>query len=271
MGQIGYKAASQKFMTNRTLSQLLSCAMALTIALLLAPAARAQQTQPQGASATTPAAEVPDGDSESKKQDSANQDANNPTNDRIFMVIPNYTTVEALHKYVPLTAKEKFKLGAEDAFDPFAFPLAGVLAGIAQAKNDDAAWGQGWKGFGKRYAAGFGDATIGSFMTTGVFPSVFRQDPRYFREAEGGFWHRSGYAMKRLFVIRSDSNRGQFNISEFGGNATAAAISLTYHSKEERDLSSYTSDLLTQIVIDAISNQLKEFWPDIRRKIFGKN
>ncbi len=200
-------------------------------------------------------------------QNESGQDSG-PKNDRIFLVIPNYTTVEVPVKFMPLTVKEKFKLGAEDAFDPYAFPLAAALAGIAQAENEDATWGQGWKGYGKRYAAGFGDATIGSFMTTGVFPSIFREDPRYFRNGKGGFWHRSGIATKRLFVTRTDSDHSQFNFSEFGGNAAAAAISLTYHSREERTFSTFGSNWGTQIAIDFISNQLKEFWPDIRRKIF---
>ena len=47
--------------------------------------------------------------------------------------------------------------------------------------DDDAAWGQGLKGYGKRYAAGFADQAIGNFMTGAIYPSLLRQDPRYFR------------------------------------------------------------------------------------------
>jgi hypothetical protein len=50
----------------------------------------------------------------------------------------------------------------------------------------------------------------------------------------------------------------------------AAGISLTYHSSEERNLSPFGVDYLTQIVIDVIANQAKEFWPDIRHKLFKK-
>ena len=137
-----------------------------------------------------------------------------PKNDRILLVIPNYATVENPTPFVRISVKEKFKLGAEDSFDPYSFLIAGILAGVAQAENEDAAWGRGWEGFGKRYAAGFVDAADGSFMTTGVFPSIFHEDPRYFRKGSGGFWSRSGYAVKRLLVTRTDSDRNQFNISE---------------------------------------------------------
>ena len=248
---------------------LLCCAILVALSAFLVSPVRAQQTQGSGSAAAVQSG--PDQNSEGKgKQDAANPDDPGPKNDRIFLVIPNYTTVEGHPKFIPLSVKQKFVLGAEDAFDPYAFPLAGLLAAIAQARNDDSSWGQGWKGYGKRYAAGFGDATIGSFMTTGVFPSVFREDPRYFRLGDGGFWHRSGYALKRLFVTRTDSDHSQFNFSEFGGNAAAAGISLTYHARDERNFSSYSNDLETQISIDLIANQLKEFWPDIRHKIFKK-
>ncbi len=204
----------------------------------------------------------------SEKKDDKKDDSNNPKNDRIFLVIPNYGTVEhPTANVAPLTVKQKFKTGAEDAFDTYSVPLAGVVAAISQAKNDDAQWGQGWGAFGKRYAATYADTVIGSFMTTGVYPSLLHQDPRYFRMGSGGFRKRSWYALTRLVVGRTDAGKPQFNYSEFMGNATAAGISLTYHTKGERDFPSFGGDYLTQIAIDAFANQLKEFWPDIRHKL----
>jgi hypothetical protein len=208
-----------------------------------------------------------DKDKKDQKKDDKN-DPNNPKNDRIFMVIPNYGTVEHPTANIPpLTVKQKFKTGAEDAFDTYSIPLAGIVAAISQAKNDDPAWGQGWGAYGKRYAATYADTVIGSFLTTGVYPSLLHQDPRYFRKGSGGFRNRSWYALTKLFVTRTDAGKPQFNYSGFVGNATAAAISLTYHTRQERNFSSFAGDYATQIAIDAFANQLKEFWPDIRHKL----
>jgi hypothetical protein len=243
-------------------------------AVLAVPAQAQQQDQPppaeaQPAATQAAASPVSSGatqDPPSATSSSARNVSDKPKNDRIFMVIPNYTTVEQPTTITRLTAKQKFKLGALDAFDPYTFPLAAIVAGIAQADNDDAPWGQGLKGYGKRYAAGLADTIDGSFMTTGVFPTLLHEDPRYFRKGTGGFWRRSGYGIKRLFVTRTDSGHSQFNFSEFGGNAAAGAISLTYHSREDRNVSNFLSDWATQITIDFVSNQLKEFWPDMRHK-----
>jgi len=211
-----------------------------------------------------------DKDKKEQKKDEK-EDPNNPKNDRIFMVIPNYGTVEhPTANILPLTRKQKFKTGAEDAFDTYSIPLAGIVAAISQAKNDDAAWGQGWGAYGKRYAATYADTVIGSFLTTGVYPSLLHQDPRYFRKGSGGFRNRSWYALTRLFVTRTDAGKPQFNYSGFVGNATAAAISLTYHTQQDRNFSNFAGDYATQIAIDAFANQLKEFWPDIRHKFRKK-
>ena len=205
-----------------------------------------------------------------KKKDEKKDDPDNPKNDRLFMVVANYATVEHPKVITPLTAKEKFKIGAEDAFDTYSVPLAAVLAAISQAKNDDASWGQGWGAYGKRLAAGYGDTVIGSFMTTGVFPSLLHEDPRYFRMGTGTKKARSLYALKRIVVIRNDRGGTEFNFSEFGGNATAAGISLTYHSRADLNVSNWASGFGTQIAIDVVANQCKEFWPDIRQKLFKK-
>jgi hypothetical protein len=228
-----------------------------------------QTPPPTQAPPTTQTQQDPAQDKD-KKDKKKNDDPDNPKNDRLFMVVANYATVEHPKVITPLTAKEKFKIGAEDAFDTYSIPLAALLAAIAQAKNDDASWGQGWLPYGKRLAAGYGDTVIGSFMTTGVFPSLLHEDPRYFRLGTGTKKARSWYAFKRILIIRNDRGGNEFNFSEFGGNGAAAAISLTYHSKAEANFSSWAGDYGTQIAIDVIANQAKEFWPDIRHKLFKK-
>jgi hypothetical protein len=236
-------------------------------------AAQAGQTQQTPPSQTTPPPQTapPQTTGQNKdKKDEKKDDPDNPKNDRLFLVVANYATVEHPNVITPLTAKQKFKIGAEDAFDTYSIPLAALLAAIAQAKNDDASWGQGWLPYGKRLAAGYGDTVIGSFMTTGVFPSMLHEDPRYFRLGTGTKKARSWYALKRILVIRNDRGGSEFNFSEFGGNATAAAISLTYHSRADLNFSSWAGDYGTQIAIDVIANQCKEFWPDIRKKVLHK-
>ena len=61
--------------------------------------------------------------------------------------------------------------------DPVTFPFIGLEALIGQAQNSDPEYGQGMKGYGERYGTAYGDALIGTTMTTSVFPSMLHQDP----------------------------------------------------------------------------------------------
>jgi hypothetical protein len=200
----------------------------------------------------------------------ANPTETNPTNDRILWTLPNYLTVENADHVAPLTVKGKFKITAKDCFDPVEFPFTAILAGIGQAQNSEPSYGQGLKGYGKRFAMSFADNTLGNFVTEAVFPSMLRQDPRYFRMGEGGFVRRTGYVLSRLFITRGDSGQSQFNLSEIGGNAVASEISLAYHPAAERHFSNALGVWGTQIVWDGIANELKEFWPDMHRKMSRK-
>ena len=69
-------------------------------------------------------------------------------NARIFGVVPNYTTVEDDGAVPPLTISGKFKMGAQDAFDPSEFAIVGVVAGM---ERQDQSFGLGAAGYGKRY------------------------------------------------------------------------------------------------------------------------
>lgn len=190
-------------------------------------------------------------------------------NDRIFEVMPNYT-VENQNAAPPLSSGAKFRLATASVFDWFAYPFNMALAGIDQANNSPKSWGQGWGAYGKRVGANFADNSIGTYMTVAIFPSLLHEDPRYYQLAKGGFKRRAWHAVDRLFVTRTDSGGQRFNYSELVGNAAAAAISNVYHPAEDRTVSRNLETYGMLIFWDGVSNELKEFWPDIRRKVFHK-
>jgi hypothetical protein len=70
-----------------------------------------------------------------------------------------------------------------------------------------------------------------------------------------------------VLITKNDSGRNMFNFSEVLGNGAVAAIGNAYYP-DERGLSSTLQRMGTQIGTDAISQVLKEFWPDIKRKWF---
>ncbi len=192
-------------------------------------------------------------------------------NDRIFEVLPNYGTVRSNKNLAPLTVGQKFRLATASTVDWAVWPFNGALAAIAQAKNDPESWGQGWGAYGKRYGASFADNSIGTFMTTAIWPSMLHEDPRYYRMAEGPISHRLYYSLNRLFVTRTDAGATRFNYSESIGNACAAAISNVYYPEEERTAGRNAQTFGFLILYDGLSNVLKEFWPDVHHKLANRH
>lgn len=208
------------------------------------------------------------------------------SNDRLFYTLPNFLTLQNTSKLPPLSAKDKFKVVALGSFDYVEYPWWGVLAAISQAENSEPAFGQGWASYGKRYGTQAADSTIENFMVGAVFPSILHQDPRFYQSPQGGFTRRTIYAVSRIFVTRSDAAKNQFNFSEVFGAATAAGISaFSYHPRgtylstptnphmfvaSDRTIGNAVDVWGTQLTLDTITIVVKEFWPDIHRKLSHK-
>jgi len=188
----------------------------------------------------------------------------------ILWVLPNYRADESKSEFRPLTPGQKFRLVLDDSFDPSSFLVAGFFGGISMARDEYRPFGQGAKGFAKYYGGAFADQAIGNFMTEGLMPSVLHQDPRYFNKGSGGFWKRTGYAISREVVTRNDDGRNVLNASEIVGNGIAAGISNIYYPAEDRTASKTLDKWGQQIYVDIAFNVVKEFWPDVRHKLFGK-
>ena len=191
---------------------------------------------------------------------------------RIFGVLPNYRTADGSAPFVPISPKAKFYIATKDSFDYPVYPLSAAFAGLYQLDDQNPSFGQGVKGYAKRFAASYADQAIGNMMTEAIMPSLLHEDPRYFRigAAGGSKWHRVGYAVTRVMVVRTDKGNWDFNYSEWLGNGAAVAISNLYYPGDTRNFGDNVEKLGVQVATDAFSQVLKEFWPDIKHKLFKK-
>ncbi len=228
----------------------------MALAFLLSATAAAQQPGPQPS--PTPAPEPADP-----------VVPVSPPDKRIFGVLPNYRTAESAVPFETITARQKMKIAAKDSFDWPLYLTGGAFAGLYQIENQNPSFGQGVKGYALRYATSYGDQMIGNMMTEGIWPSLLKEDPRYFRLGRGSIKGRLWYAATRIFVTRMDSGGWRFNVSELAGNATATAISNAYYP-DTRDVRDNVERLGIQLATDCASDIGKEFWPDIKRKLFKR-
>lgn len=236
-------------------------------------AAASQTAQSQTAPSEAASLQSGEKKQDEQKKEEQKQEEIQPSGtskDRLFYTLPNFLSVPNA-PLAPLTPAEKFKVVTRGAFDPVEFAWYAALAGIGQAENSESGYGQGAAGYGKRFGATVADGTIENYMTGAVLPTLLRQDPRFFQLGKGSFWHRTGYAMSRIFVTRTDAGGQQFNFSEIFGSALSAGISTySYHPHADKTLANTASVWGTQVGYDTLSIVVKEFWPDIKRKIHRK-
>ena len=244
---------------------LLAASLCAAQAALQAAAEKIDSNPPAQPSAATPGQPPP-----SNWQDVQKQEQTGTSKDRLFYALPNFLTVET-ENVPPLTPKQKFGVVARSSFDPVIYPWYAFLSGISQAENSEPGYGQGAAGYGQRFGAALADGTIENFLTGAMFPSLLRQDPRFYQSGKGRFWRRTGYSISRMLVTRTDSGQEQFNFSEIIGSAASAGISTySYHARSDRNLPNAASVWGSLIAYDTLTVAVKEFWPDIRRKLKKK-
>ena len=169
-------------------------AAALLVGISMASAAQAQEPAPK---------QLPD--APAPKPQTAPQKHQNPFNATIEVLErPSIFFPEIASRRGKLSKKQKFELFAGESVAPSRFLRSAAGAGIGQARNSYAAYGQGADGYGKRFGASMATGASSNFFGTFLISSLLHRDPRYFVTMHGGPGHRIGYALSRLVVGRTD-------------------------------------------------------------------
>jgi hypothetical protein len=224
------------------------------------------QSNPASASPSEPAAAQK---SENPAPPNKKDDSEGQQSKRMFYIVPNFAAVSAHTQLPPLSTREKFVLAAHDSLmDYSSFVWTGILAGQALALNSDPELGHGAAGYGRYYWRTFTDGVSGAFFTEAIVPAITHEDPRYYTMGQGSFFRRTGYAISRTFVTKTDSGGNSFNWSELAGNGLEAGLSNAYYPPEERGLGQTARNWGTQMESALLNHVFQEFWPDIRKKVF---
>jgi len=166
-----------------------------------------------------------------------------------------------------LGVKDKFVLFVQDTFDPMSFVSAAFYGGLDQTSRRDPSFKQGTAGYAKRFGANIASQTAGRFFVDFAYPTLFSEDPRYYRLGQGSTKRRLLHAAAHVFVAYHDSGGPMPNYSEWLGTASAVALSNTYHPGNQRGFGPMAQRAGLAISQDMGMDILKEFWPDIVRKM----
>jgi hypothetical protein len=225
------------------------------------PALQASPAAPQPSSASGPAQQ--NQPAQATQGDSAGQQTK-----RILGIIPNFRAVSTDEKLPPETVKDKFMSATEDSFDYSSIFIPAVIAGFNMHERSTPQFHEGAAGYARYFWHSAVDQTSENYMVEFIFPTVTHEDSRYYTLGRGGFVKRTGYALSRAVITRSNSGTEVFNIGEVFGAGASAGISNLYYPSASRSVGNTMSQWAEDVGIDAASFWAKEFWPDINRHVF---
>lgn len=223
------------------------------------------QQPPSGTSTQNGSAQQQQGSQPSEKEIQKQEQSQ-----RILGVVPQFG-MTSRQNAPPLTTGQKFHLFVKSSFDPFAYAAAGLQAGLGQATNEFPGYGQGAAGYGKRFGASIADQVSSNFFANFFYPSLLKEDPRYFRLGEGSVKHRIFYSLAQEFVCHTDKGGRSFNWSNVLGAFTSGAISNAYYPSTDRGAGLTASRSAVALAYGSAGGLVDEFWTDIQHKFFHKH
>ena len=170
------------------------------------------------------------------------------------------------------TTREKWVHFVRETASPFTLGAGAFNALFSQATHTDPQYGSDGTALAERYGASVADIASQNFFGDFVVASVFHEDPRYFRKGEGhGLVYRAGYAISRALVIRRDTGGNTFNFDNVLGSAMSAGFSNLYYPPPSRTRTAILMHFWIDVADNGFVNLAPEFWPDFRRKVFGRH
>lgn len=185
----------------------------------------------------------------------------------IFVTRRSYCFPDLATTATPLSAKHKFELFLDDSISGHAIAGSAAAAGLDQAFNWYAGYGQGAAGYGKRFGAQMARDSSSNFFGTFLLATALHQDPRFFVRSDPTFWTAVEYSLHRLVITRDDTGAEVVNSSGLIGPLAGEALANTYLPVESRTVGSTFARYASDIGWRAAGNFLREYWPTLSRRL----
>lgn len=129
--------------------------------------------------------------------------------------------------HTPLTPAQRFHDYVMSAVGPVPIFSAAAGAGISQGIDSPPEWGQGARGYGKRFANNFAYNAVRNTLTFGI-SAALHEDNRYFASENRAVGRRLLHALTSPAIAHKDDGRAAVSVSSWVGIAGASALSRTW-------------------------------------------
>ena len=169
----------------------------------------------------------------------------------------------------PSIQEEKFLTFFEETHSPVTPGTAGINAGAMGGTELGHVTPELLASFTAPRKAMLAPKRSSTFFDKYLYPSLRKQDLRYYPSTSGSFMGRATDAASRIFITRTDSGKRRLNTSYFLGVLTSVAIHTAYRPYWARSSSATFNNFGSTIGSGAGINLFREFGPGFRQMIKG--
>ena len=166
--------------------------------------------------------------------------------------------------YDPITSHERLRWTIYQTIAPEHIVAGLIVAGLGTARDAPPEYRATWAGFGKRFASREGSVTLSNSMEAGL-GALWREDPRYFRNAELPFGRRVANVVKQTFLARRSDGEFHLAFARYAAITGSNFISNSWRPASEADASHAFSRTGFGFLGRFGSNAWDEFWPDAKQ------
>jgi hypothetical protein len=180
--------------------------------------------------------------------------------------ISSPTALDSASKIEPLTPKQKIQSAFRNTFGPRAIINRAILSGFDSWTDSPKEWPQGMEGYGMRMGNRMGRLAARNAVQLSA-DLAFKTDPRYDRCDCTSFLSRTKHAWKRVFVSRKDNGGEMISVSRLAGAYVTPIITDTWYPDRLNTWSHKMQSGTEFLLLRGATNMLREFWPEISRKL----
>lgn len=167
--------------------------------------------------------------------------------------------------FVPLRARDRVALFYKGYLvSPMSYAAMVTSASAGWAAGEPEGWGRTLRGYGQRTGTEFALYTSEEAVHD-VGDAALGLDPRYFSCRCSGLWHRSRHALKMTMLAYDGSGKLHLDLPRFAGDYGSSMLVTTWYPSAYSPLVQGVRMGHVQVGLDAGTNLLREFSPEIKR------
>jgi hypothetical protein len=185
-------------------------------------------------------------------------------------VVAQAPSAGAITPYETVTGAERLQWFAVSTVGPQSLAAGVLSSGWSTAFNNPPEYGPNWTGFGKRYGMRLTGVSTGNAIEAGL-GAAWGEDPRYFRaKGNPGIAGRARHVVKMTFLAPGRDGRLRPAYARYTALVGNNTLSNAWRADSQTSFDDTVFRCVVGVAGRMAGNAFAEFWPDVKRRLFGR-